>query len=121
MVCTSLGMCILICPNLEMKKIEQLCELDVLVDFIVHGLCLFCRHVHGKRVLVVTNSTVAPIYLDKVVGALTNGNPNVSVESVILPDGEKYKNMVCFTRFCLMMISLKSFWGIMMVIMNVVL
>jgi len=50
--------------------------------------------VHGKRVLVVTNKTVAPLYLDKVVDALTRGNPNVSVESVILPDGEQYKDMV---------------------------
>ncbi|KAL0012047.1 hypothetical protein SO802_007155 [Lithocarpus litseifolius] len=28
---------------------------------------LLQQHVHGKRVLVVTNSTVAPLYLDKVV------------------------------------------------------
>lgn len=54
------------------------------------------RHIHGKRVLVVTNTTVAPLYLDKVVHALTVGNPNVTVESVILPDGEKYKDMVGF-------------------------
>ncbi|XP_059437398.1 3-dehydroquinate synthase, chloroplastic [Corylus avellana] len=54
---------------------------------------LLQRHVHGKRVLVVTNNTVGPIYLDKVTEALTKGNPNVSVESVILPDGEKYKDM----------------------------
>lgn len=54
---------------------------------------LLQRHVHGKKVLVVTNTTVAPIYLDKVVSALTDQNPNVSVESVILPDGEKYKDM----------------------------
>ncbi|KAK9948382.1 hypothetical protein M0R45_003962 [Rubus argutus] len=54
---------------------------------------LLQRHVHGKRVLVVTNTTVAPLYLDKVVDALTRDNPNVSVESVILPDGEKYKDM----------------------------
>lgn len=52
------------------------------------------RHVHGKKVLIVTNTTVAPLYLDKVVDALTSGNPNVSVESVILPDGEQYKDMV---------------------------
>lgn len=51
------------------------------------------RHVHGKRVLIVTNDTVAPLYLDKVTEALTVGNPNVSVESVVLPDGEKYKDM----------------------------
>ncbi|PWA56142.1 3-dehydroquinate synthase protein [Artemisia annua] len=54
---------------------------------------LLQRHIHGKRVLVVTNTTVAPLYLDKVVTALTAGNPNVTVESVILPDGEKYKDM----------------------------
>ncbi|KAJ0040363.1 hypothetical protein Pint_28492 [Pistacia integerrima] len=54
---------------------------------------LLQRHVHGKRVLIVTNNTVGPIYLDKVTDALTRGNPNVSVESVILPDGEKYKDM----------------------------
>lgn len=54
---------------------------------------LLQRHVHGKRVLVVTNTKVAPLYLDRVINALTVGNPNVSVESVILPDGEQYKNM----------------------------
>ncbi|KAM6557961.1 3-dehydroquinate synthase, chloroplastic [Cannabis sativa] len=54
---------------------------------------LLQRHVHGKKVLVVTNTTVAPLYLEKVVDALTRGNPNVTVESVILPDGEQYKNM----------------------------
>ncbi|CAH2043028.1 unnamed protein product [Thlaspi arvense] len=54
---------------------------------------LLQRHVHGKRVLVVTNERVAPLYLDKTVDALTRGNPNVTVESVILPDGEKYKDM----------------------------
>ena len=61
--------------------------------------CRFDRHVHGKKVLVVTNTTIAPLYLDKVVDALTKGNPNVYVENVILPDGEKYKNMVGFP-FC---------------------
>ncbi|OAY77708.1 3-dehydroquinate synthase, chloroplastic [Ananas comosus] len=54
---------------------------------------LLQRHVHGKRVLVVTNTTIAPLYLEKVTEALTHGNSNISVESVILPDGEKYKNM----------------------------
>ncbi|OWM66457.1 3-dehydroquinate synthase, chloroplastic [Punica granatum] len=59
---------------------------------------LLQRHVHGKRVLIVTNETIAPLYLDKVVHALTVGNPNVSVDHVILPDGEKYKNMDVLTK-----------------------
>ncbi|KAJ9556801.1 hypothetical protein OSB04_011415 [Centaurea solstitialis] len=54
---------------------------------------LSSRHVHGKSVFVVTNTTVAPLYLDKVVSALTVWNPTLMVETVILPDGEKYKNM----------------------------
>ncbi|KAJ3692806.1 hypothetical protein LUZ60_011901 [Juncus effusus] len=55
---------------------------------------LLQRHVHGKRVLVVTNTTIAPLYLEKVTKALTHGKNNqVSVESVILPDGEQFKNM----------------------------
>ncbi|KAJ4803912.1 3-dehydroquinate synthase [Rhynchospora pubera] len=54
---------------------------------------LLQRHVHGKRVLVVTNTTIEPLYLDKVTKALTHGNESISVESVILPDGEQYKNM----------------------------
>lgn len=56
---------------------------------------------HGKRVLVVTNTTIAPLYLDKVTNALTHGNENISVESVILPDGEQYKNMVGSSYFSL--------------------
>lgn len=46
----------------------------------------------------VTNTTVAPLYLEKVVAALTYGNPSISVESVILPDGEKYKEMVSLCK-----------------------
>lgn len=42
----------------------------------------------------VTNTTIAPLYLDKTISALTDGNPNVTVESVILPDGEQFKDMV---------------------------
>jgi 3-dehydroquinate synthase len=43
---------------------------------------------------VVTNTTVAPLYLDKVVAAIKHGGFDVTVESVILPDGEKYKDLV---------------------------
>ncbi|KAH9311438.1 hypothetical protein KI387_026473, partial [Taxus chinensis] len=53
----------------------------------------FHKHVKGQKVLIVTNTTVGPLYLEKVVAALTNGSSKISVESVILPDGEKYKEM----------------------------
>ncbi|EFJ08426.1 hypothetical protein SELMODRAFT_131934 [Selaginella moellendorffii] len=54
---------------------------------------LLQKHVKGKNVLVVTNTTVAPLYLEKVVGLLKANGSKINVESVILPDGEKYKDM----------------------------
>ncbi|KAL3645471.1 hypothetical protein CASFOL_010651 [Castilleja foliolosa] len=54
---------------------------------------LLQRHVHGNQVLIVTDTTVAPFYLDQTISALTNRNLNLKVESVILPDGEQFKNM----------------------------
>ncbi|KAK4269203.1 hypothetical protein QN277_022391 [Acacia crassicarpa] len=59
---------------------------------------LLQRHVREKRVLVVTNNTIAPLYLDKVADALTRGNSNISVDDIVLPDGEQYKDMDTFMR-----------------------
>lgn len=51
---------------------------------------LLVPHLKQRRVMVVTNTTVAPLYLEKMTEALrANG---VSVHTVILPDGEQYKH-----------------------------
>ena len=50
---------------------------------------LYSPHIKGRQVLIVTNETVAPIYLDDVMSALTD----YQVDTVILPDGEKYKDL----------------------------
>ncbi len=47
------------------------------------------RHISGHQVLVVTNPTVAPLYLDRLRPALEGKQ----VAEVILPDGEQYKNL----------------------------
>ena len=44
-----------------------------------------------------TNETVAPIYLDRVIAALKYGGFAVEIESVILPDGEIYKDLPTLT------------------------
>ena len=49
----------------------------------------FCRHVHGPDCLVVTNETVAPLYLD----ALVEGLRDKQVSVLALPDGEQYKTL----------------------------
>ena len=45
--------------------------------------------IRGNQVLVVTNEVVAPLYLDR----LTAGLEGLSVETVILPDGEQTKTL----------------------------
>ena len=50
---------------------------------------LFSIHIKGKEVLVVTNETVAPIYLSVMKAALSA----YRLETVILPDGEQYKTL----------------------------
>lgn len=50
---------------------------------------LLQRHIRGNQVLVVTNETVAPLYLER----LHAGLQGFRVADVILPDGEEYKNL----------------------------
>ena len=50
---------------------------------------LLKHHVRGKQVMVVSNDTVAPLYLDKVMQGLSG----LDAASVILPDGEQFKTL----------------------------
>lgn len=50
---------------------------------------LYRPYIRGKQVLIVTNETVAPLYLETVKSALAS----YQVDQVILPDGEEYKNL----------------------------
>lgn len=51
---------------------------------------LVVPHLAQKRVMVVTNTTVAPLYLARLTAALEGAG--VVVANVVLPDGEAYKN-----------------------------
>jgi 3-dehydroquinate synthase len=46
-------------------------------------------HIPGRQVLVVSNTTVAPLYLERTCAALSG----LRHEAVILPDGEQYKTL----------------------------
>ncbi|WP_455202587.1 3-dehydroquinate synthase [Kaarinaea lacus] len=50
---------------------------------------LILQHAPTRQILVVTNETIAPLYLDKVLSTLNDAH----VETVVLPDGEQYKNL----------------------------
>lgn len=61
--------------------------------FIGQGLLnqgLMTPYIKGKQVLVVTNETIAPLYLDQLVSSLEK---RFQVDTVILPDGEQFKNI----------------------------
>jgi 3-dehydroquinate synthase len=51
---------------------------------------LILPHLPQKRVAVVTNTTVAPLYLEQLTATLQAGG--VTVTPIVLPDGEAYKN-----------------------------
>ncbi|WP_165678305.1 3-dehydroquinate synthase [Metapseudomonas otitidis] len=49
---------------------------------------LFAPHIAGKQVAIVTNETVAPLYLER----LTQTLGGYKVQPIVLPDGESFKN-----------------------------
>nr|WP_328804773.1 3-dehydroquinate synthase [Noviherbaspirillum galbum] len=51
---------------------------------------LLARHVAGKRVAIVTNTVVGPLYLERVAGLLREAG--MQVTTVVLPDGEEEKH-----------------------------
>jgi 3-dehydroquinate synthase len=53
---------------------------------------LLRQHIPGKTVLIVTNTTIAPMYLERTIAAIT-AEGAIKVESVLLPDGEQYKSL----------------------------
>ncbi len=57
-------------------------------------------HVAGRDALIVTNATVAPLYLDRLLGTIrTAGSSSRGrVESLTLPDGESHKIMATAER-----------------------
>ena len=57
-------------------------------DLIGDG-ALYRPHIGGGQVMIVSNETVAPLYLERVRAALGD----YRVAEVILPDGEQYKTL----------------------------
>jgi len=55
---------------------------------------LLVKHIKSKQVLIVTNTTISPLYLGDVIKSLKN----FQVEVVELPDGEQYKNLENLTK-----------------------
>jgi len=63
-------------------------------DGLLGQSALLQKHIPGKSALIVSNETVAPLYLSKV-SAMLSG---IRHETVVLPDGEEYKNLEVLNR-----------------------
>lgn len=72
--------------TLQVELGERSYPIYIGADLLVQP-ALFSRHIAGKQVAIVSNETVAPLYLQRVTDALAGFN----VATVILPDGEAYK------------------------------
>ncbi len=55
---------------------------------------LYTQHIKSSQVIVITNNTIAPLYLDQVL----NNLQNFKVETLILPDGEQFKTLDYVTQ-----------------------
>lgn len=55
----------------------------------------FASAIRGRQVLVVTNETIAPLYLEKLLASLQGFG---KVDSVLLPDGEAFKTLDTLNR-----------------------
>ena len=55
---------------------------------------LFTSHIRAKRVCIVTNTVVAPLYLEKIKSKLTS----FELDEIILPDGEAEKSLAKVER-----------------------
>lgn len=55
---------------------------------------LIDKHIHGKQAVIISNDTVAPLYLESLQQALASR----SVLNIILPDGEQYKNLASLEK-----------------------
>jgi 3-dehydroquinate synthase len=51
---------------------------------------LLARHVHGNQVAIISNETVAPLYVERVRDALPQ---RAKTSEIVLPDGEQFKTL----------------------------
>jgi 3-dehydroquinate synthase len=63
---------------------------------LLSDLALLSPFIKKKRAAIVTNETVAPLYLEKLLDTL--GQIGVQSVSIVLPDGEEYKNQETLNR-----------------------
>ncbi|MGK8176295.1 3-dehydroquinate synthase [Aeromonas dhakensis] len=79
--------------RLKVELGERSYPIEIAAGLLQHAEVL-TQTIKGKRVMIVTNTVVAPLYLECITQLLSG----YQVEHLILPDGEAYKNLATFER-----------------------
>ncbi|HDZ8926438.1 MULTISPECIES: 3-dehydroquinate synthase [Aeromonas] len=79
--------------RLKVELGERSYPIEIAAGLLQHAEVL-TQTIKGKRVMIVTNTVVAPLYLERITQLLSG----YQVEHLILPDGEAYKNLATFER-----------------------
>jgi len=75
--------------NVELGKRSYPIYID---SGLLNNSSLLTQHIHGKRICIVSNTIVEPLYLATLKAKLTN----FQVDEIILPDGEAQKSLANF-------------------------
>lgn len=57
---------------------------------------VFIPYISGKKVMIVTNDVVAPLYLEQLKSTLLQAD--TAIDTLVLPDGESYKTLESFEK-----------------------
>lgn len=79
--------------RLKVELGERSYPIEIAAGLLQHAQVL-TQTIKGKRVMIVTNTVVAPLYLERIIQLLSG----FQVEHLILPDGEAYKTLATFER-----------------------
>ncbi|KFN20161.1 3-dehydroquinate synthase [Aeromonas bestiarum] len=79
--------------RLKVELGERSYPIEIAAGLLQHAEVL-TQTIKGKRVMIVTNTVVAPLYLERIIQLLSG----FQVEHLILPDGEAYKTLATFER-----------------------
>ena len=66
----------------------------IYIDHSLRHVDFLDAYIQGKHILIVSNSVVAPLYLERLVNWLKKAN-KYEISTLVLPDGERYKNFDC--------------------------
>ncbi len=79
--------------QLTVNLAERSYPIFIGVDLLKQTEQLLLPYIGGRQLMIVTNERIAPLYLELLVAALSATGQVQQIDTLILPDGESYKNL----------------------------